>query len=194
MCTLIRTSLALLMVATLAVPAFAQQDRFSVNTVLGPSFATVGNSFSATADLQLSLNNFASLVGEVGMLRHTPFADALLIAPPAANLAAERVNATHWNANVKVRPFESGRIRPYVTAGIGAFVADAIAGARTIDGVTHRDMRRASDFATNAGAGVTFWLTDWMGVGADYRVFSVFRNAPTEHVNRLTAGLTFSVK
>ena len=191
--TLIRTSLALLMVATLAAPAFAQHDRFSVNAALGPSFATVGNSFSATADLQLSLNDFASLVGEVGMLRHTPFEDALLIAPPA-DLSAERVNATHWNANVKVRAFESGRILPYFTAGIGAFVADAITGARTIEGVTYRDMRRVSDFSTNVGAGVTFKLTDWMGVGADYRVFSVFRNAPTEHVNRFTAGLTFSVK
>ena len=56
------------------------------------------------------------------------------------------------------------------------------------------DRRRASDFATNLGAGVTYRFNDWVGIGADYRTFFVHRDETTLRVNRFTAGLTFSIK
>ncbi len=56
------------------------------------------------------------------------------------------------------------------------------------------DHRRATDFATNIGAGVRYRFTDWIGLSADYRTFFVHRDGNTPNVNRLTAGLTFSLK
>ena len=107
---------------------------------------------------------------------------------------AERVNATHWNANIRIQPLQHERLVPYFTGGLGAFIADAVTGSQTIDGVTYRDMRRATDFATNVGAGLTYRLTDWLGVGADYRSFWVYRNGPTERVDRVTAALTLTAR
>jgi hypothetical protein len=55
-----------------------------------------------------------------------------------------------------------------------------------------RDRRRATDLATNLGAGVNYQFNDRVGVGADYRTFFVHRDDTTPKVNRFTAGLTFS--
>jgi len=56
------------------------------------------------------------------------------------------------------------------------------------------DRRTASNFATNVGAGVNYRITDWVGVGADYRTFFVHRDESTPRVHRFSAGLTFWVK
>jgi opacity protein-like surface antigen len=190
-----RTSLALLMALALATPVFAQDDRVSFNAAVGPSFATMGTTFSTTAGLNVKLNDRAAIVGEFGILPHAPFRDAAEIAPPTPLTATSpRVNAYHWNGNLMVRPFEVGKFQPYVTGGIGSFTADAVIRDETLGTTRFDDRRRATNLATNVGAGVMYWFNDWVGVGADYRTFFVHRDETTPHVNRFTAGLIFSLK
>ena len=187
-----RISLALLAALTCATPTMAQGDRFSFNAAVGPSFANLGTTFSTTAGVDVRLNDRASIVGEFGVLPHAPFRDAVAIAP--AGEEALRVNASHWNANLRVGPFLRRRFETYVTTGLGAFVADAITGERMAGATRIDERRRANDFATNLGAGVFYRINDWAGVGADYRTFFVHREHDTPTVNRLTTGLRFSIK
>ena len=191
--TLFRTGLALLMALALATPALAQ-DRVSFNAAVGPSFANVGTTVSTMAGLDVQLSDRTAIVGEFGVLPHAPFRDAAEIAPPVDGFDATRVNAYHWNGNLKVRPFEAGRFEPYLTGGIGAFTADTIVNDRFVGTTRVEDRRSATDFATNLGAGVTYRFNDWVGIGADYRTFFVHRDDATPRVNRFTAGLTFSLK
>jgi hypothetical protein len=192
-----RVGLALLPALALATSAFAQStDRASFNVAAGPSFANVGTTFSAQADLTFSLNDRTSLVGEFGMLRHAPLADATAIAPPlpAPTLGTPRVNGYHWNGNVRVQAFEVGRLRSYVTGGLGTFTTDTIVETSGPGSMTFEDRRRVTDFSTNVGAGASYPFNEWVGVNADYRTFFVHRGDDTPHVHRFTTGLTFSIK
>jgi opacity protein-like surface antigen len=166
----------------------------SLNASVGPSFASLGTTFAATTGLEFNVTDRTAIVGEFGMLPRATFGDAAEIAPPLVGTDARRVNAYHWNGNVKVRPFDLGNASPYLTAGLGSFTADAVSDTRTLGGVTVQDRRRASDFATNVGAGVLYRFNDWLGVNADYRTFFVYRNEDTPRVHRFTTGLSLSLK
>lgn len=197
----LRTGLALLIALAFSVPVFAQDfthddDRVTFNAAVGPSFANVGTTFSTTAGLDIKLNDRAAIVGEFGLLPHAPFRDASEIAPaaPAVGSDSPRVNAYHWNGNLKLRPFTVGKLDSYVTGGIGSFTADTVLNDQVIGTTRFEDHRRATDFATNLGAGVNYRLNDWVGIGADYRTFFVHRDETTPKVNRFTAGLTLSLK
>jgi opacity protein-like surface antigen len=188
----VRTSLALLMALAVSTPAVAQSfgDRVSFNASVGPSFANVGTTFATTAGLDVKLTKRVGIVGEFGAFPHAPFREAEIIAPPVDGSTPAHVNAYHWNGNLKVRPFEIGKASPYVTAGLGSFVADAVVGESRVNGVSIEDRRRMADFATNVGAGLTYRVNDWFGVGADYRTFFVHRDERTPRVNRVTAGVS----
>jgi hypothetical protein len=191
----VRVTLALMVALVVSTSAFAQTDnRVSLNAAVGPSFSNIGTTYAATGAVDIRLNEHVGLVGEFGATPHTPFADAAEIAAPLAGVGSQpaRVNAYHWNGNVKVRPFEAAGLRPYFTAGLGSFAADTLVSDTTFGGTTVQDRRRAIDFATNVGAGVVYQLNDWIGVGADYRTFFVHRDGDTPRVNRLTAGFTFA--
>jgi hypothetical protein len=194
--TYLRISLALLIALALSTSASAQttHDRIALNASVGPSFASLGTTFAATTGLEFNVTDRAAIVGEFGLLPRATFANAAEIAPPLVGTDARRVNAYHWNGNLKVRPFELARFEPYVTGGIGTFTADTVANDRVIGTTRFEDRRRATDLATNIGAGVIYRLNDWVGVGADHRTFFVHRDDVTPRVNRFTAGLTFSVK
>jgi hypothetical protein len=192
-----RVGPALLPALALATSAFAQStDRVSFNVAAGPSFAHVGTTFSAQADLTFALSDRTSLVGEFGILRHAPFADATVIAPPlpAPTLGTPRVNGRHWNGNVRVQAFEVGKLRSYVTGGLGTFTGDTIVDNRGPDSTTFEDRRRVTDFSTNIGAGASYPLNDWIGLIADYRTFFVRRDTATPRVHRFATGLTFSIR
>jgi hypothetical protein len=188
---------ALLLALATAAPLSAQSraNRVSVNAAVGPSFANVGTTFSALGNVDFTLNRRTSLIGEFGMLRHAPFADAARIAAPApVPSLSPRVNGYHWNGNVRFRPFEIGRLRPYVTGGLGTFTADTIVSDVPAGGLTVDDRRRVTDFSTNMGAGALYPVNDWLGLTADYRTFFVHRDGDTPAVHRFAAGLTFSLK
>jgi hypothetical protein len=190
--------LALTIALALSTPVFAQtaDNRLSLNAAFGPSFANLGTTFSTTAGLEFRLNDRTTLVGEFGALPHAPFRDAAEIAAPlsVSGSEASRVNAYHWNGNVKVQPFNVGGLEPYFTGGLGSFTADMLVNDTAIGPTTIEERRRVSDFATNLGAGVLYRFNDWVGVGADYRTFFVHRDDQTPRVNRFTAGLIFSIK
>lgn len=192
-----RIVLTLLIALALAVPAAAQPtgaDRFSLDAAVGPSFANLGTTFSTTAGLDVRLNDRLTLVGEFGIMPRAPFREATEIAAPVDAASDARVNAQHWNGNLKVRPFEIGRFTPYVTGGIGSFTSDTIVSDLNVGTTRIEDRRRTTDFATNVGAGVNYRITDWVGVGADYRTFFVHREASTPRVHRFTTGLTLSLR
>lgn len=192
-----RIALALLLALTFAGPAAARQqadDRVSLNATVGPSFANVGTTFSTTAGLGLQLHDRAMLVGEFGIIPRAPFRDAAEIAAPVAASSDSRVNAYHWNGNLTVRPFEIGALSPYLTGGLGSFTSDTVIGDVMIGPTRVEDRRRTTDFATNIGAGVHYRITDWVGLGADYRTFFVHRDESTPRVHRFTGGLTLSLK
>ena len=188
--------LAVLIALAFAVPAAAQDDdgRVSLNAAVGPSFANVGTTFSTTADLDVKLNDRTALVGEFGIIPRAPFRDATEIAAPVAGSSDARVNAYHWNGNLRVRPFAVGRVAPYVTGGIGSFTSDTVVSDVMIGPKRFEDRRTATNFATNVGAGVNYQINRWAGVGADYRTFFVHREESAPRVHRFSAGLTFSVK
>lgn len=110
-----RVALALLIALAFAVPAAAQSDdaRVSLNAAVGPSFANVGTTFSAMADLNVKLNDRTALVGAFGIIPRAPFRDAAEIAAPVAVSSDASVNAYHWNGNPKY-----GRLRPAVSRRI----------------------------------------------------------------------------
>jgi opacity protein-like surface antigen len=141
------------------------------------------------AGLDVKLNDRTALVGEFGLISRAPFRDASEIAAPVAVSSDARVNAYHWNGNLKVRPFEVGGLAPYVTGGIGSFTSDTVVSDVMIGPTRFEDRRTATDFATNVGAGVNYAFNRWVGVGADYRTFFVHRD-----VHRFSTGLTFSLK
>ena len=188
-----RTGLALLLALGYTTSAAAQTtERLSLNALVGPSFANVGTTFSTVGQVEFKLTDYFSFAGEGGILPRAPFRDATVIAPAASFETADslKVNAYHWNGNVKVRPFLAGAITPYVTAGVGSFSADTVGRSRQVDGVWIQDRRRATDFATNVGAGMMYRVHDWIGLGADYRTFFVHRDKNTPRVQRFTAGLS----
>jgi opacity protein-like surface antigen len=189
--------IALLIALALVHPVNAQtpEPRLSVNAAVGPSFANLGNTFSTIGAVDYALNDRTTLVGEFGLLPHAPFAEASEIAPaPAVADASRHVNAWHWNGNLRVRPFPSGRLQPYLTAGLGAFAADTVTSRSTFGSSLSDTHRRVTDFSTNVGAGVLYRINDWLGVAADYRTFFVHRENDTPIVNRFTTGLRFSLK
>lgn len=196
--TFVRVSVALLMALALSTSVFAQSqtDRISLNAAVGPSFANLGTTFSTTAGVDFALNDRMALVGEFGVMPHAPFKSDVEVTSPltAGGLSASRVNAFHWNGNLKMRPFETDRLTPYFTAGIGAFNADAVVRNFTSGPLTVEDRRRVSDLATNVGAGVLYRFNDWLGLSADYRSFFVHRDDRTPRVDRLTTGFTFSLR
>jgi len=188
--------LALVIALGISSNVFAQSagDRLSVSASVGPSFANVGTTFSTTAGLNVDLTDRLAVVGEFGILPHAPFQDASEIAPPVSAADVRRVNAYHWNGNLKLRPFTVANLSPYVTAGVGSFTADAVSETSQVGGLSIQDHRQVSDFATNVGAGVMYRINDWVGVGADYRTFFVHRDGNDPRVHRFTAGLSFSLK
>jgi hypothetical protein len=191
-----RVVLALVIALAFAVPSVAQSDdpRVALNAAVGPSFANVGTTFSTVADLDVKLNDRTALVGELGIIRRAPFRDASEIAAPVAVASDARVNAYHWNGNVKVRPFKVGGVAPYVTGGIGSFTSDTVVSDVMIGPTRFEERRTATNFATNVGAGVNYQINRWVGIGADYRTFFVHRDESTPRVHRFSTGLTFSLK
>ena len=187
---------AFLAALVFAVPAAAQSldDRVSLNAAVGPSFGNVGTTFSTMAGLDLKLNDRTALVGEFGIIPRAPFRDASEIAAPVAASSGSRVNAYHWNGNVKVRPFAIGSLAPYVTGGVGSFTADTVVSDVMMGQTRFEDRRRATNVATNVGAGVNYRINDWVGIGADYRTFFVHRDDSTPRVHRFSTGLTLSLK
>lgn len=196
--TSVRVSLALLMALALSTPVFGQTptDRFSLNAAVGPSFANLGTTWSTVAGLNFNLHDRATLVGEFGVLPHAPFKSGLNLTSPLAEggFSGSHVNAYHWNGNLKVEPFETRRLSPYVTAGVGAFQTDALVRDTAVGSMTVEDRRRVTDLATNVGAGLLYRLNDWVGLTADYRTLFVHRDDDTPSVNRFTAGLAFTLK
>jgi opacity protein-like surface antigen len=191
-----RVVLALLLALTCVVPAAAQSDdhRVSLNAAVGPSFASIGTTFSIMAGLDVRLNDRTALVGELGMMPRAPFREASEIVAPVVAGSDSRVNAFHWNGNLKVRPFEIRRFEPYVSGGLGSFTADTVINDVMLGTMRFEDRRRTTNFATNVGTGFSHSFNDWVGVGADYRTFFVHRDESTPRVHRFTTGLTFSLK
>jgi opacity protein-like surface antigen len=196
--TVQRMGMALLVALAFSTPALAQSldPRLSVNAAVGPSFANLGTTFSTIAGLDYRLNDRTTFVGEFGLLPHAPFSQAGAIAPaaPEGFNPSPHVNAYHWNGNLRVGAFERGRFEPYVTAGMGAFAADTVISRSGLGPAVADTHRRVTDFSTNIGAGLLYRLNDWLGVTADYRTFFVHRDDDTPAVNRLTAGLKFSLQ
>ena len=191
---MLRYGLALLMALGMSTPTAAQtdNDRVSFDALVGPSFANVGTTFATLGAVDFRLSDRISVIGEGGILPRAPFGDAATIAPPATFDAADRlrVNTFHWNGNVRFRPFAMTTTSPYITAGVGSFTADTVGKSRQVDGLWLEDRRRATDFATNLGAGLHYRVNDWLGVGADYRTFFVHRDKATPTVQRFTTGIS----
>jgi hypothetical protein len=191
-----RLALASVVALTLFVsPALADDARWSLNANFGPSFANIGTTFQATGSANVRLTERVDLSGEIGVLPHAPFdrAGELAVALPGIVPATDhRVNGYHVNANLRVVPGTWDRVTPYLTGGLGSFTSETVASGAVMD-ARLEERRRVTDFATNVGAGLTYQLTDRVGVTGDYRTFFV-HGPDTRQVNRFTAGLTFRLR
>jgi hypothetical protein len=184
--------------ALFATPAAAQTDNgWFANVGVGPAFGTFGSTAAADVSGGFKFTDHIQLAGEFGILPHAPFDKVGSIAPPVSPLVSPsdmHVNAYHLNANLFVRPSPWGRLAPYATAGFGAFTGSTVASAETGDSRIVQ-YERDTNPAANFGVGATYRLTDWLGVNADYRHFIVDGvNGDTEHVNRVTTGVSLFVR
>jgi opacity protein-like surface antigen len=194
-----RTAFVAVLVAALAIfatPVAAQQDQgWFVNAGIGPAFGTFGSTPALDGTAGYRINENVSVAGEFGFLRHAPFDKAGAIAPPVSPLvpsADVRVNGYHVNADVIVQPVSWGPLAPYALLGIGTFTGSTVATA-DVGSTEFRQYQNDTHFATNLGAGLTYRLTPWLGVNADYRHFIVDA-ADREHVNRFMTGFKVFLK
>jgi len=137
-----------------------------------------------------------SITGEFGWLPHAAFENAdeiRLRLQPVAPDAEPHVNAYHLNGNVEISSLVADRLIPYATVGVGTFFAETVA-TGDLGATQVRTRRRATDFATNLGGGVTYMLTPHVGVNADYRLFYVSRDEETVQVQRLVVGLSVPLR
>jgi hypothetical protein len=183
------------LMVVLAAPAQAQ-DRFGLQASVGPVFGNVGTTFAASGSAEVALSERIALVGEVGALPHAPFGEAEELATPLPGLVGAsdfHVNGYHANANLRWRPAAESRLIPYLTGGVGTFVADTI-GSGTRSNVFVQERHRQTDVATNLGGGITYRLNHWIGLNGDYRTFFVHRDDDTRRVNRFTVGFSLFLK
>jgi hypothetical protein len=176
--------------AFIAAPVFADEPRVNFAAAIGPSFSNVGTTWTAIGSVRFDATDRVAIIGEVGVVPRAPYEEAAEIASvlPVSLAGDRRVDAYHANANLVVRPWQMTRLTPYLTAGLGAFVTDAVS-VRRLEAARLEERRRETDWATNLGGGATYWLTDWLGVSGDYRTFFLYRDQNTPKVHRLTAGI-----
>jgi opacity protein-like surface antigen len=193
-----RISIIAFAVAALAgvvAPASAQ-ERWSLDATVGPSFGSIGTTFAAGGALNVPVNDRVSVVGELGVLPNASASEADgLVSPLPGRVPTSdvHVNAYNVNANVRVRGNDYFRFTPYVTAGVGAFTADTVGRQELVDaGVS--EWTRRTDLATNVGAGVTYRLSEHLGLNADWRTFFVNGDNDVERVNRFTTGFSVSLR
>lgn len=179
---------------TLNIPSSDREGAWHVNATLGPSFGTLGTTPSAATSAGYDLGRGWSFVGEIGTFRNAPLDNATTIAPPVSPTAPAsdvKVNAYHTNFNVHYRLPEARRLSPYVTAGVGAFMAATP--AEWALGLNTPTFEHKTHAAMNLGAGVNYRLNRWLGISADYRHF-MFNTNQAQRVNRFTTGLSVSFK
>jgi hypothetical protein len=193
--------LLLLVIACVAwsTPAAAQNTtnpRWLWTASIGPSLGTVGTTPAATLSGGFRMADHWSIVGEAGLLPRASVDKGQGLAPELPALVAASddryLNHAHANANLAVQFAEWKGLRPYLTGGVGTFIGQAVERG-TVGGADVSVNGRAMHAATNLGAGVRYWVTDWLGLTADYRQFQVYADQ-TRYVNRFAAGLTFGVK
>ena len=185
-----------------AVDTADAQIAWTVDALVGSSFANIGTTFAAAGSARIRLNDYVSVVGELGVLPWAPYEDAEGIQAPMPTLVANpdrRVDVYHFNANAQVDVFGRGRgpggdrWRPYVTVGMGGFIADSVASG-TLGETDVKTSRSQTDLATNLGGGVFYRLIDWMDINGDFRTFYLHREGETPRVYRLTAGVSVLLK
>lgn len=185
--------LALGLVVGGVVPAAAADDaRWSMQAMVGPAIGNIGASWLASGSVAVPVAGPVTILGEVGAVRRAPFDEAGEIAvtlPGFVPATDVKVNAYHVNANVLVAPWQTERVRPYVTAGLGSFTSETV-GRSVRDGATLSERERETNFATNLGAGLALRLNDWLGLTGDYRSFFVRREGSTPVVHQARAGVT----
>jgi len=150
--------MAMILAAAFVAPAAAQdrfEDRVVVNALMGPGFVSDAAVFNMRAAVGVKANEWLSVLGEWGTISD---------ATPSA-VRTPVIGGQHFNGNVlaTTRTPVYYNLRPYATAGIGAF--------RINDGIASVNDR--SEFATNVGAGVRYDFNRWLGVSFDYRRFFV---------------------
>ena len=192
------TSFIVSLIAMLMVFAGSAQaqERWGIQAFVGPTFGNVGTTVAATGAADVRIDDRFSLVGEVGALPQVPFSDADEVATPLPGLIGAsdfHVNGYHANANLQWRPTADWRLVPYLTGGVGTFIADTV-GSDSRGSVVVKERHRQTDLATNLGGGVTYRLNDWIGLNGDYRTFFVHRDDDTRRVNRFTAGFSLFLK
>ena len=179
---------------TSQMPGIGDDRPWHLDATIGPSFGTTGTAAAALASAGYELGRGWSIVGEAGTFRGRPL-ELRSVVPGASGPAvddSQRTNAFHYNVNMQYLVPERGGLRPYLTAGFGAFntsmVDERIPGlgnTAALDRVTHA--------ASNAGAGLTYRVNDWLGLNADYRLF-VFNTNDARRLNRFTTGVSFLLR
>lgn len=162
---------------------------------IGPTFGTTGTSVASQGSLGVEFGNGLALVGEAGTFRGEPV-ERRPVGPMSATLPAApsfgKSNAYHYNANLYYTAPEMNGLRPYLTAGVGAF-RSATYTLGTPGPVGLSGLDRSTHAATNFGAGVMWRFNRWLGATADYRTF-VFNTNVAPKVHRFNAGISIMLR
>jgi hypothetical protein len=164
----------LLAAAPARVSAQTSERPWYVDATLGPSFRTSGTAGTASTAIGLNIFKNLSIAGEVGTIRGVAYgqSDPMLTVRNGGTMPNETSYAYHVNANLRLDVPEAGRWKPTLTAGLGTFRAPWAQTSAEASVVRSRD--RFTHPAINYGATVSYRLTDWLGIGADFRQFVVF--------------------
>jgi opacity protein-like surface antigen len=155
---------------------------------VGPSFGTNTTALGrAAAGFHFSPN--LSMIGEFGTFQADRIDDAANITAPGGFAGDSTGTAYHVNANMVYQLPERARFSPYATGGVGFLTAPTIESV-DIGRFADAPFGRETHAAFNMGAGLTYRLYRWLGVGVDYRYY-VLASDRSPHINRFTAGLTF---
>lgn len=172
---------------TSSTAILSRPEVWRLDATVGPSFGTLGTAPAALATASFDMGHGVSIAGEAGTFRGKPLVRKSVGSAPGID-PDDRANAFHYNVNLTYRVPERAGFSPYVTAGVGAFNTEMVDVPTPGVGpfATYDRFTRA---ATNVGGGLGYRINDWIGVRADYRLFTINDN-DADHLNRFTAGVS----
>lgn len=148
---------AVVMLLVAAGPASAQSqvsERMTANAMIGVGQSRAGTSFDTIGAVGVKAHPNVQIVGEVGTLDFRRYIGT-------SQVAVDTHRAIRYGGNVIFTYSRPMTVQPFLLGGFGSLRTDDRAGGNR------------NDPYVNVGLGFDFWVTEWVGVGMQYRSYFV---------------------